>query len=127
MAMIWITHDLGVVADIADWVAVMYGGFIVEYADVERLFASPQHPYTRGLLTSIPQINGERSRRLSVIPGQPPDMLTPPRGCPFVDRCEHALDKCRTENPPLEGFGDKDHLVACWWDVDSERERTGPS
>jgi oligopeptide/dipeptide ABC transporter ATP-binding protein len=125
MAMIWITHDLGVVADIADWVAVMYGGFILEYADVERIFASPQHPYTRGLLASIPRIDGERSRRLSVIPGQPPDMLNPPRGCPFADRCEHAFEKCRAENPPLERFGGKNHLVACWWDVDSGRERTG--
>jgi oligopeptide/dipeptide ABC transporter ATP-binding protein len=123
MAMIWITHDLGVVADIADWVAVMYAGFILEYADVERIFASPQHPYTRGLLASIPQIDGERSRRLSVIPGQPPDMLTPPRGCPFTDRCQHVLDKCRAENPPLVSFGDNDHLVACWWDVDSGQER----
>ncbi len=125
MAMIWITHDLGVVADLADWVAVMYGGFIVEYADVERIFTSPHHPYTRGLLASIPQIDGERSRRLSVIPGQPPDMLTPPLGCPFADRCEHAFDKCRAENPPLDGLHEEDHLVACWWDVDSGRERAG--
>jgi oligopeptide/dipeptide ABC transporter ATP-binding protein len=116
MALIWITHDLGVVAELADRVAVMYSGFIVEYADVERIFASPRHPYTRGLLASIPQVDGERSRRLSVIPGQPPDMLTPPRGCPFSDRCKHTFDRCRAENPPLAGLGGQDHLVACWWD-----------
>jgi oligopeptide/dipeptide ABC transporter ATP-binding protein len=126
MAMIWITHDLGVVADLADWVAVMYGGFIVEYADVERIFTSPRHPYTEGLLASIPQIDGERSRRLSVIPGQPPDMLRPPQGCLFADRCEHAFDKCRAENPPLTGLGEKNHFVACWWDLDSGREQTPP-
>jgi oligopeptide/dipeptide ABC transporter ATP-binding protein len=116
MALIWITHDLGVVAELADRVAVMYSGFIVEYADVERIFASPRHPYTRGLLASIAQVDGERSRRLSVIPGQPPDMLTPPQGCPFSDRCKHTFDKCRAENPPLAELGGKDHLVACWWD-----------
>jgi oligopeptide/dipeptide ABC transporter ATP-binding protein len=125
MAMIWITHDLGVVADLADRVAVMYGGFIVEYARVEEIFDSPQHPYTRGLLASIPRIDQDRSQRLSVIPGQPPNMTRPPRGCPFADRCNHAFERCRAENPPLTEIG-SERRVACWWDVDSNRERSSP-
>ena len=123
MAMIWITHDLRVVADLADWVAVMYGGYIVEHARVEPLFASPQHPYTLGLLASIPQIDGDRQERLSTVPGQPPNMTTPPRGCPFAERCELVLDKCRRENPPLMKI-EGDRSVACWWDIEGGRERT---
>jgi oligopeptide/dipeptide ABC transporter ATP-binding protein len=125
MAMIWITHDLGVVADLADRVAVMYGGFIVEYAGVEQIFESPQHPYTRGLLASIPQIYGDRSQRLSVIPGQPPDMTAPPRGCPFKERCDYAFEPCRRDIPPLMEISN-DRSVACWWDVDVQAERKRP-
>ena len=122
MAMIWITHDLRVVADLADWVAVMYGGYIVEYARVGPLFASPQHPYTLGLLASIPQIDGDRQERLSTVPGQPPSMTTLPRGCPFAERCELVFEKCREENPPLMKIED-DRRVACWWDIEGGRER----
>jgi oligopeptide/dipeptide ABC transporter ATP-binding protein len=71
----------------------------------------------------MPQIDGERSRRLSVIPGQPPDMFMLPPGCPFADRCEYTFQKCREENPSLEEYGRRDHLVACWWDLESGRER----
>jgi oligopeptide/dipeptide ABC transporter ATP-binding protein len=124
MAMIWITHDLGVVADLADWVAVMYGGFIVECAGVNEIFESPQHPYTLGLLACLPQLEGERRHRLPVIPGQPPSMKVKPRGCPFADRCGHVLDRCRAENPPLMELGGG-RRVACWWDVSSNRERSG--
>lgn len=123
MAMIWITHDLGVVADLADRVAVMYGGYIVESAGVDRVFESPCHPYTRGLLASIPPIDGDRSERLPVISGQPPSLLAPARGCPFADRCRYVFDICRTENPPRMEVG-KEHRVACWWDVDGHRERS---
>jgi oligopeptide/dipeptide ABC transporter ATP-binding protein len=125
MAMIWITHDLGVVVDVADRVAVMYGGMIVECADVKQIFEFPQHPYTRGLLASMPQMDGERSPRLSVIPGQPPDMTVRSRGCPFLERCDFAFERCRKDNPPLMKLGGGGG-VACWWDADSQRERSGP-
>jgi oligopeptide/dipeptide ABC transporter ATP-binding protein len=124
MAMIWITHDLGVVAELADWVAVMYGGFIVESAGVDQIFESPQHPYTLGLLACLPQLEGERRHRLPVIPGQPPSMKVKPRGCPFEDRCGHAFDRCKAENPPLMEIGNK-RRVACWWDLNNNRERSG--
>ncbi len=122
MAMIWITHDLRVVADLADWVAVMYGGYIVEYARVGPLFASPQHPYTVGLLASLPQIDADKQERLSTVPGQPPSMTALPRGCPFAERCELVYEKCREENPPLMKLED-DRRVACWWDIEGGRER----
>ena len=126
MAMIWITHDLGVVAELADWVAVMYAGFIVEYARVGPLFEAPQHPYTLGLMQSVPPIepmDGDRSRPLSVIAGQSPDLVTRPHGCPFVDRCDYVFERCRTERPPLLEIANE-RRVACWWDVDNNRERT---
>ena len=128
-AMIWITHDLSVVAELADWVAVMYGGFIVEYARASRLFDSPQHPYTRGLLESMPDLERDPSERLSAIPGQPPDMTRLPAGCPFRARCHYAIAKCDVENPQLIRIDGDDtapadaHQVACWWDVDANRER----
>jgi oligopeptide/dipeptide ABC transporter ATP-binding protein len=103
----------------------MYGGFIVENARVEEIFDSPQHLYTRAWLASIPQIDGERSQKLSVIPGQPPDMLDPPSGCPFAERCNYVFESCRMENPPLMGLVSGTQ-VACWWDVDSQRERSRP-
>jgi oligopeptide/dipeptide ABC transporter ATP-binding protein len=123
MAMIWITHDLGVVADLADWVAVMYGGFIVEYARVDEIFDSPRHPYTLGLLACLPQIEGERRQRLPVIPGQPPSMKYKPCGCPFAERCNYVFERCRLENPPLMEIG-CERRTACWWDVDAGRERS---
>jgi len=133
MAMIWITHDLGVVAGIADRVIVMYGGQIVEHAPVRRLYAAPKHPYTRALLETLPTIEGERSERLVSIGGQPPSLSAEPTSCPFAPRCVHAFDRCRQENPPLivvddglgadgDGKGDT-HDVACWWDVDKGAPR----
>ena len=124
MAMIWITHDLGVVADLADRVAVMYGGFIVECAGVDQIFESPLHPYTLGLLACLPQLEGDRRLRLPVIPGQPPSMKAKPRGCPFAERCSYVFERCRVDNPPLMEMGNE-RRVACWWDVDSNRERSG--
>jgi peptide/nickel transport system ATP-binding protein/oligopeptide transport system ATP-binding protein len=119
MAIIWITHDLGVIAGIADRVMVMYGGQVVEQAPVKDLFANPQHPYTRALLKTIPSLTGKRQARLQVIEGQPPIMSAPPIACAFRARCGHAHDKCHSENPqrhPIDtralGTG---HDVACHW------------
>lgn len=123
MGLIWITHDLGVVAELADWVAVMYAGHIVEYATVEQIFAAPRHPYTIGLLDSMPSLEGGRSERLSVIPGQPPNLIFPSDGCPFADRCSYAFDKCSTALPSLMEI-DEDRQVACWWDVELDMERS---
>ncbi|HNR95476.1 MAG TPA: ABC transporter ATP-binding protein [Anaerolineae bacterium] len=116
MAVIWITHDLGIVAGLADRVNVMYAGFIIESADVKDLYADPRHPYTLGLLGSIPRLDAERKTRLTPIEGLPPDLIDMPPGCPFAPRCRYALDKCLTENPVLETVARR-HTVACWVDV----------
>ena len=113
MAIIWITHDLAVVAGMADRVAVMYGGFIVEEAPVEELFANPKHPYTLGLLKTLPNLEGKRAERLESINGQPPDLLKKPESCPFEPRCINSLKQCQSENPVLISRG-KNHKVACW-------------
>ena len=111
-AVILITHDLGVVAEVADEVAVMYSGRIVERAPVRAIFDAPQHPYTVGLLGSIPRLDVERER-LASIEGQVPNPLQRPPGCNFADRCPFAIDKCRAEVPPLMEVGTQ-HLSACW-------------
>jgi len=121
MAIIWITHDLGIVAGIAHKVVVMYAGFIVERAAVKDLYASPQHPYTRGLIGSLPRVDAETDRRLVSIEGLPPDMLRPPTGCPFAVRCPYAFDQCN-ENPPLMSVG-PGHDAACWWNIDEGKPR----
>ncbi|OED37451.1 peptide ABC transporter ATP-binding protein [Chromatiales bacterium (ex Bugula neritina AB1)] len=113
MGIIWITHDLGVVAGIADRVIVMYGGQIVEHAKVADLFKNPQHPYTRALLATIPSVDATRSDRLHSIAGQPPSLARQPVSCPFAPRCEHAFDRCLEENPPIAAVADG-HDVACW-------------
>jgi peptide/nickel transport system ATP-binding protein/oligopeptide transport system ATP-binding protein len=116
MAVIWITHDLGVIAGIADRVMVMYGGQVVEHAPVEDLFADPQHPYTRALLKTIPTICGERAARLTVIEGQPPIMKDAPASCAFRDRCDVAFNRCAVENPPRYDLGGG-HDAACFYDA----------
>lgn len=116
MAVIWITHDLGVIAGIADRVMVMYGGQVVEHAPVKELFGNPQHPYTRALLKTIPTIHGERAARLTIIEGQPPIMVGPPSSCPFRDRCDVAFDRCARENPARYDVGEG-HDVACFFDA----------
>ncbi|MBN1139894.1 MAG: ABC transporter ATP-binding protein [Anaerolineae bacterium] len=116
MAMIWITHDLGVVAGLADRVIVMYAGFIVEEADVDTLYEDPRHPYTQALLAALPRVDRRRDRRLKSIPGAPPNLLVEPHGCPFAVRCERVIDRCRTENPRLEAVAPH-HRIACWVDV----------
>ena len=122
MAIVWVTHDLGVVASLADRVMVMYSGFVVERADVKRLYAEPKHPYTMALLATLPELEGERATRLESIEGQPPDQLRSPTSCPFAPRCAYAFDRCTQENPLLKGVS-LGHEVACWWDVQEDRPR----
>jgi peptide/nickel transport system ATP-binding protein len=111
-AVILITHDLGVVAEVADEVVVMYAGKVVERAPVQELFDHPQHPYTVGLLGSIPRLDVERTR-LASIEGQVPSPLRRPAGCKFADRCPFVIDKCRAQDPPLREVGVR-HESACW-------------
>ena len=119
MAIVWITHDLGVVAGLADRVMVMYGGQAVERADVRSLYARPQHPYTRSLLRALPKIEGgEKGERLASIPGQPPTLQRAPDSCPFAPRCAHAFARCHAENPALAPVS-AGHEVACWYDADA--------
>jgi len=122
MAMIWITHDLGVVAGLADRVIVMYAGFLVEEADVDSLYEDPRHPYTLALLAALPRVDRRRHQRLKSIPGAPPNLLVEPHGCPFAPRCESVIDRCRTENPSLEPVAPH-HRIACWVDVQTGEPR----
>ena len=113
MSIIFISHDLGVVAEICSRVMVMYGGMVMEYAGIEDVFAHPMHPYTIGLLESIPSIVQDRSISLVPIPGSPPDMSNPPKGCPFHPRCPHARKICSLEIPPIFEISG-DHGSRCW-------------
>jgi oligopeptide transport system ATP-binding protein len=122
MSMIWITHDLGVVAGLADRVVVMYGGAIVEEAEVVSLYERPQHPYTIALLAALPRVDQRRSSRLKSIEGAPPTLLTKPVGCPFAPRCEYVLARCRAERPPLLAVS-PNHKAACWVDVNTGEPR----
>jgi len=126
MAIIWITHDLGVVAGLADRVQVMYAGYVVEEALVKELYANPRHPYTLGLLQSIPRVDELRKERLQPIEGLPPDLIDLPAGCPFEARCAYALDKCRSDLPHLEPVS-PGHRIACWVDVTTHapKQRAG--
>ena len=122
MAIVWITHDLGVVASIAHRVNVMYGGFIIEESPIRDLYAHPSHPYTIGLLGSLPQIHEQRRQRLYSIEGMPPMLYQKPHSCPFSPRCRWVVEHCRLENPPLMPVGDN-HRAACWVDTTTGRER----
>ena len=116
MAIIWITHDLGVVAGLVDKVAVMYAGHIIEQAPVRNIYTETSHPYTLGLLESIPTLEGTEER-LIPIKGSPPNMVEPSPGCPFAPRCRFAVEKCQSENPPLRQIA-PNHYSACWeWQV----------
>ena len=121
MAIIWITHDLGVIAGIADRVMVMYGGQVVEHGPVRQIFADPRHPYTRALLKTVPALSGPRAARLQAIEGQPPIMTEAPRACPFAPRCTQAFDRCEVENPrrrAVDGLAlMQGHDVACHWEA----------
>ena len=124
MAIVWITHDLGVVAGIADRVMVMYGGQIVEHGPVRELFANPQHPYTRALLQTVPRVDGTRDARLRSIQGQPPSLAAHPASCPFAARCTHVFERCGAENPARRDVG-AGHDVACFWDPATGGPRSG--
>jgi oligopeptide/dipeptide ABC transporter ATP-binding protein len=124
MALLLVTHDLGVVAERTDEVAIMYAGRIVEHAAVGDIFARPLHPYTRGLMRSIPKVGAQRQRRLESIPGAVPDLLHLPSGCRFRDRCPLAVAACAEADPPLERHG-AGHVVACIRAGDSGEVRAG--
>ena len=126
MAMLLITHDMGVIAGHADRVNVMYAGRIVETAETDNLFKSMHHPYTQALLASIPRLSQDASQRLLNIPGLPPDLTRPPAGCRFAARCSKATDKCTSEEPPLTGETG-DHMFACWHPVDGPIESANGS
>jgi len=118
MAIIWITHNLGVVAGLAERVIVMYAGLIVEEALVDALYEDPRHPYTAALLAALPRVDRRRDRRLQSIPGAPPNLVVEPHGCPFAPRCEFAIERCQTDTPPLELIAPR-HKIACWIDVET--------
>jgi oligopeptide transport system ATP-binding protein len=120
MAIIWITHDLGIVAGLAQRVIVMYGGFIIEESVVNDLYANPKHPYTIGLLGSLPRIDFDEKQRLFSIDGLPPMLFEKPTACPFAPRCKWVIERCWSENPVLEEVT-AEHKVACWVDVKSGR------
>ena len=116
MTVIWITHDLGIIAGIADRVIVMYAGYLVEEASVKELYSDPRHPYTLGLLGSVPRLDEARKERLTSIDGLPPDQIDMPPGCPFAPRCVYAIDRCLEENPSFRAVAPY-HKTACWVDV----------
>jgi oligopeptide transport system ATP-binding protein len=116
LSIIWITHDLGVVAGLARRVIVMYAGHIVEETDVDTLYEDARHPYTLALMAALPHVEHRRQGRLKSIPGAPPNLLVEPVGCPFMPRCEYARDRCAVENPPLEPV-EAGHSIACWVNV----------
>jgi oligopeptide/dipeptide ABC transporter ATP-binding protein len=122
LAVILITHDLGVVAEVADRVLVMYAGQIVEDATLDEIFYDPQHPYTWGLLGSLMRLDQSRTARLAQIPGQPPSLLAPPSGCRFAPRCPHEFDKCH-ELPALQPRVGGNHLDRCWLDPEDKKSR----
>ncbi|MDD6939007.1 MAG: ABC transporter ATP-binding protein [Eubacteriales bacterium] len=121
MTTMLITHDLGVVATVCDKVAVMYGGLIMEYGTVDEIFYHPRHPYTMGLLGSIPHVDGGEKRRLIPIDGTPPDLINPPKGCPFNTRCKYCMNVCTQEQPPY--FAEDKHRTMCWMlDADAPKD-----
>jgi len=122
---ILITHDLGVVAEVADEILVMYAGRIVERGSKRDIFYDPQHPYAWGLLGSIPRLDRPKPERLFSIKGSPPSLINPPQGCKFRPRCPHAFEKCM-EEPTLEArASDPGHLDRCWLPVEEKRARRG--
>ena len=120
MAVIWITHDLGVVAGMCRRVIIMYAGNIIEQAPVEEVYANPRHPYALGLLASIPRLDAVRKSRLSPIEGMPPDLIDMPDACPFNPRCQYVQDICRQKKPQLRSVG-PEHQIACWLDVERKK------
>ncbi len=119
MALIWITHDLGVIAGLADRLNVMYAGFIIETGPIDDIYENAFHPYTSALLRSIPSVEDQADDKLETIEGFPPELYNPPVGCPFEPRCNFAIDKCRDLYPPLEER-EANHLVSCWVDINKK-------
>jgi oligopeptide transport system ATP-binding protein len=122
MAVMWITHDLGIVAELAKTINVMYAGYIIERGNVWDIYKETRHPYTMGLLGSLPRLDAAPGTKLVSIPGLPPDLIALPKGCPFYARCTFREDECNEEMPELELAGDYEHRVACWkWkDISNE-------
>ena len=114
MAVMWITHDLGIVAEMAHRINVMYAGYIIERGNVRDIYKVIRHPYTMGLLGSLPRLDESPGTKLVSIPGLPPDLVALPEGCPFYARCTYREDRCKEEMPPLEETDGIDHTVACW-------------
>lgn len=114
MAVMWITHDLGIIAEMVHKINVMYAGFIIERGNAMDIFKRTRHPYTMGLLGSLPRIDEAPGTKLTSIPGLPPDLVNLPEGCPFYARCTYRVDHCKHERPPLEVTESNEHLVACW-------------
>ncbi len=110
--MIYISHDIAVIAEVSNRIGIMYGGKLVELADASEIFHHPIHPYTAGLMSAFPSIVGPK-RELVTIPGEPPDLLNPPPGCRFHPRCKFATDICREKEPEMKDYG-AGHLAACW-------------
>lgn len=121
MAIIMITHDLGVVASMCDRIAVMYAGNIVEYGETDDIFYHPKHEYTKGLIRSIPRMDSKEHERLIPIEGTPVDLLNPPKGCPFASRCDSCMQICLREKAPVMYFGDV-HYTSCWMNQKAELE-----
>jgi oligopeptide/dipeptide ABC transporter ATP-binding protein len=122
VAMLMITHNLGVVARYADRVNVMYAGKIIERGTAREIYANPKHPYTLGLLRSVPRLDEPRRARLAPIEGQPPDLTRLPPGCAFAPRCAFRVERCAREVPRLEPVGNGEHVSACWESARLQRE-----
>jgi oligopeptide transport system ATP-binding protein len=122
MSIIWITNDLGTLAGLAKRILVMYAGAIIEEAEASALYSNPQHPFTLGMLGSLPRFNDDRHTRLNSIPGNAPVIFDKPASCSFISRCRYAIDRCKTENPQLVEVG-SNHFVACWVDPLTGRAR----
>ncbi len=112
-SIVLITHDMGVVANMAERIYVMYAGQIVEQGNTRDIFYNPKHPYTKALLESVPRVDSDSETPLSTIPGTPPDLIAPPVGCAFAERCPYAMQICRKEQPEYQSFGEE-HSAACW-------------
>jgi len=126
MVMVWITHDLGLIAGLADRILVMYAGYIVEEASVDEIYEDPRHPYTLALIKAVPSIKRDDSQRLYTIGGSPPDLAIRPDFCPFLPRCSYAQDICRKQNPALSTVPDSkhsNHRIACWIDIRNENRK----
>lgn len=126
-SIVLITHDMGVVANMADRIYVMYAGQIVEHGDVDTIFSSPRHPYTWGLLGSVPRLDERTQTELYSIPGTPPDLIAPPQGCAFAARCPYAMNICRKRQPGFTAFAEEGHEAACWLNHPACVKRRGES